>query len=88
MRPEVDEQLLVLKMKKIQFQQNLSEIFFSLSKLKAVHLHVFNFSTISQILKTNYKYFGLKLVETDPSCSHELVTFLKYHMPLNLSLTL
>ena len=28
-------------------------------------------------------YFGFKHVETGPSCSHKLATFLKYHMPLN-----
>ena len=27
-------------------------------------------------------YFGHKHVETGPNCSHELVTFPKYHMPL------
>ena len=27
-------------------------------------------------------YFGYKHVETGPSCSHKLVTFLKYRMPL------
>ena len=29
-------------------------------------------------------YFGHKRVETGPNCSHELATFLKYHMPLIL----
>ena len=28
--------------------------------------------------------FGHKHVETGPNCSHELDTFLKYHMPLIL----
>ena len=27
-------------------------------------------------------YFGYKHVETGPNCSHELATFLKYHIPL------
>ena len=27
-------------------------------------------------------YLGHKHVKTRPSCSHELATFLKYHMPL------
>ena len=27
-------------------------------------------------------YFGHKHVETVPNCSHELATFLKYHMSL------
>ena len=27
-------------------------------------------------------YFDHKHVETGPNCSHELSTFLKYHMPL------
>ena len=27
-------------------------------------------------------YFGHKHVETGLNCSHELATFLKYHMPL------
>ena len=31
-------------------------------------------------------YFGHKHVETGPNCSHELATFLKYHiMPLRIS---
>ena len=29
-------------------------------------------------------YFGHKYVETGLNCSHELATFLKYHMPLIL----
>ena len=28
-------------------------------------------------------FFGYKYVETGPNCSHELSTFLKYHMPLS-----
>ena len=28
-------------------------------------------------------YFEYKHVETKPNCSHELATFLKYHMPLS-----
>ena len=28
------------------------------------------------------QYFGDKRVETGPNCSHELATFLKYHMLL------
>ena len=27
-------------------------------------------------------FFGYKYVETGPNCSHELATFLKYHMSL------
>ena len=27
-------------------------------------------------------FFGRKHVETEPSCLHELTTFLKFHMPL------
>ena len=27
-------------------------------------------------------FFGCKHVETGPNCSHELITFLKYHMTL------
>ena len=30
-------------------------------------------------------YFGHKHVETGPNCLHELATFVKYHMPLNLT---
>ena len=30
-------------------------------------------------------YFGHKHVEIGPNCSHELATFLKYHMPLNFA---
>ena len=33
---------------------------------------------------TEIIYFGHKHLETRPSCSLELVTFLKYHMPLRL----
>ena len=33
-------------------------------------------------------YFGHKHVETGSSCSLELATFLKYHMPLRKSLEL
>ena len=29
-------------------------------------------------------HFEHKYIETEPSCSHELATFLKYHMPLRL----
>ena len=29
-----------------------------------------------------YLYFGHKYVKTGPNCSHEIDTFLKYHMPL------
>ena len=29
-------------------------------------------------------YFGHKHVEFRPSCSHELTTFLKYHIPLRV----
>ena len=28
-------------------------------------------------------YFRHKNVEIGPNCSHEIATFLKYHMPLN-----
>ena len=28
-------------------------------------------------------YFGSKNIETKSSCSHELTSFLKYHMPLS-----
>ena len=39
-------------------------------------------------LKGNYvdplSYFGHKHVETGPNCSHELATFLKYHVPSRL----
>ena len=34
-----------------------------------------------KFLKQDFMYSGRKQVETEPSCSHELVTFLKYHMP-------
>ena len=33
-------------------------------------------------------YFGQKHVETGPNCSDELVTFLKYHMPLSTPFSL
>ena len=32
-------------------------------------------------------YFGHKHVETEPNFSHELSTFLKYHMPLKKGCT-
>ena len=34
----------------------------------------------SKFWKQNFIYFGHKHVETGPSFSHELATFLKYHM--------
>ena len=61
--------------------------FYLLSKPKIVYLRAF-FSTISQIPKEMVMYFGRKHVETELSCSHELATFIKHYMPLNLSNTI
>ena len=47
---------------------------------KFFHL-LYHFSNFG---KKFFMYFGHKLVETGPNCSHELATFLKYHMPLRL----
>ena len=33
-------------------------------------------------------HFGNKRLESGPSCSHEFAIFLKYHMPLSVSLVL
>ena len=41
-----------------------------------------NLKTFPRFRKQNLRYFGRKDVETGPSGSHELATFLKYHMTL------
>ena len=55
---------LISKMKKVQFQKNISENLFSSSKPKVI----FIFSYISQ----NFINFGYKHVETGTNCLHEL----------------
>ena len=66
------------------FSKIYREYFFILSKPKLVYLRPFlPFSQLSKFLKHNFVYFGHKHVETGPNCSHELDTFLEYHMPLS-----
>ena len=56
---------------------------FLLSKPKVVYLRPFSSSLpFPKFWKKNLMYFGHKHVESGPSCSHKLATFLKYHMPL------
>ena len=38
--------------------------------------------SFSKFWEQNFMFFGSKHVETEPSCLHELTTFLKYYMPL------
>ena len=59
---------------------DLESKFFLLSKPK-VSKSVFIFSTYSKISKTKFYLFRVKIALTGTNCSHELVTFLKYHMP-------
>ena len=80
---DVDRLFLVSRMKKVQFQQNISKFFFIITIESSLLTSVVIFSTISQILKTKfYIFFVYKYVETGPNCSLEFATFLKYHMPL------
>ena len=71
------------KLKEVPFWENLSEIFFSSSKPKVCYLSSFLSSLLSpKFQKQDFMYFGRKYVETEPSSSHELTIFLKYHIPL------
>ena len=74
---------LVSKMKERTISQNIFEIFFPLSKSKVVYLRPFSSSLpFRKFRKQNFMHFGHQHVETGPNCSHELASFLKYHMPL------
>ena len=85
-KTDVDRLLLVLKMKNVQFKQNISELFFSLLKPKVIYLRLFLSSLPSpKFWKQNLMNFEHKHVETGPSCPHELATFHKYDMPLRAS---
>ena len=89
MKTDVDEVLLVPKLKKGQIQQNILENFHLFSKPKVVYLHPFLSSLpFSKFWKPNLMYFGPKHVETGSNYSHELVTFLQYHMPLRWEINL
>ena len=62
------------------------ENIFLLSKPKVIYLRPFSSSLpFPKFWKKNLMYFGHKHVESGPSCSHKLATFLKYHMPLRKS---
>ena len=67
------------KIEKSSILSNSMKKNFLLSKAKVSSLFtsVLSFFSIFQIL---HKY-----VETGPNCSYELVTFLKFHMPLSNS---
>ena len=60
----------------------MENTFFIIKTKSSLSTSVFIFSTMSQILEKNVLYFGHKHVESGPSCSHKLATFLKYHMLL------
>ena len=81
---DVDKIHLVSKMKKRLISQNILEISFSLSKLKVVvYLRLFSSSLpFLRFQKQNFIYVEHRHVETGPNCSHDLATFLKYHMSL------
>ena len=77
---------LIWKMKKSSILvKYIRNIFLTMKTKSSLSTSVFIFSTFSQIKKKNFMYFGHKHVETEPSYSLELATFLKYHryhMPL------
>ena len=71
------------KLKEVQFQQNLSEKCFSLSKPKVVYLRPFLSSlSFSNVWKQILMFFGRKHLETEQCFLHELTCFLKYDMSL------
>ena len=79
MKTDVDRLLLVSKMKKSSILGKYIRDFLFIIKTKSsLSTSVFIFVTISQILKT--KCYVHKHVGTGPNCSHELTTFIKYHM--------
>ena len=81
MKTDVDRQLLVWKMKKSLILQNYP--FFLFSKPKVVYLNTFLSSLqFSKFREQNQMYFWCNHVETESCFSHELVTFINYHMPL------
>ena len=71
-------------MKKVQFHKIFWTFFFPLSIPKVVYLRPFLSSLpFPKFWKQNFMFYGHKHLETGPNCSHELATFLKYHMSLN-----
>ena len=61
--------------------------FCSLSKPKLFYLRMISSSlSFPKFRKRNFMYFGGKHVETEPSSSHELITFLGYRIPLRWKL--
>ena len=78
-KTDLNKLLLDSKINKVQFQNNMPEKYFSLSKPKVVNLRIFLSSlSFPKFWKQNFIYFGLKHIKTGPNCSHKLVTFLKY----------
>ena len=71
------------KWKKVQFEQNVSERFFSLSKPELVYLVLFSSSlSFVEFWKQIFMFFGRKRVESERSFLDKLTCFLKYHIPL------
>ena len=67
-----------------QFYQNISEILFIFKTKSSLSTSVLCSLPFPKFQKRKFIYFVHKYVETRPNCSHELTTFLKYHMPLRM----
>ena len=88
MKTDIDRLLLVSKLIKSSILLKYIGNFFSFSNPKVVYIRPFLSSLpFPKFWKENFMYFSHKRVETGPNCSHELATFLKYHMPLKACLT-
>ena len=82
-KTDVDRLLLVSKLQKSSILAKYIGTFVSLLKSNVVNLHPFLSSLkFLNFWKQHFMYFGHKHVEIKPIFSHELATFLKYHMPI------
>ena len=71
------------KWKNCNFSKIYGEKFFICKSKSSLFTSVFVFFTIfPKLWKQNFINFRRKHIETGPSCSRELITFLKYKMPL------
>ena len=87
MKTDVDRLLLISKLENTSIlAKYFRNDFFSLSKPKVVYLRPFlSFLLFLKFRKQRFIYFGQKHVETGSNCSHELATFINYHMPKEIS---
>ena len=83
MKTDVDRQLLVWKMQKSTIlEKSIGNIFFIIKIKSRLSSSVFIITSIHQIFEIKFMHYVRKHLKIGSAFSHELATFLKYHMPL------